>query len=59
MPNAIRKIVGVITLSVFNLFIGCGDVDNELEPITFQLDARLEIDIAYHWICQTGKLYIG
>ena len=44
MPNVIRKIVGAITLSVFSLFIGCGDVNNELEPITFQLDARLEID---------------
>ena len=39
-----RTINTLITLSVFNLFIGCGDVDNELEPITFQLDARLEID---------------
>ena len=31
MPNVIRKIVGVITLSVFNLFIGCS---NPIEPTT-------------------------
>lgn len=39
MSNVIRKIVGVIALSVFSFFIGCGD--NSLEPITFELNSGL------------------
>ncbi len=38
----IRKIVGLITLIGFSLFIGCED--NTTTPILFELDARLPID---------------
>ena len=43
MSNVIRKTVGVITLSVFNLFIGCGDTEF-IEPLSFELDTRLSKD---------------
>ena len=36
--------VGITTLIGFSLFIGFGDVENELEPITFQLNAGLSAD---------------
>lgn len=39
MSNVIRKIVGVITLSIFSFFIGCED--NSLEPIIFELNSGL------------------
>ena len=39
----IKKIVGIITLSALNLFIGCEDL-NEIEPISFVLNARLHQD---------------
>ena len=38
----IRKIVGIITLTGFSLFVGCDD--NTLTPILFELDARLPVD---------------
>ena len=44
MSNVIRKIVGVITLSVFSLFIGCSNPIEPLSPITFELDAGLPVD---------------
>ena len=46
MPNVIRKIVGVITLSVFNLFIGCSNPiePTTISPITFELEAGLSMD---------------
>lgn len=42
MSNVIRKIVGVITLSAYSLFIGCED--SSIEPITFKLSAGLPKD---------------
>ena len=44
MSNVIRKIVGVTTLSIVSLFIGCEDVSNEIEPLEFELNAKLQID---------------
>ena len=43
MLNVIRKIVGLITLIGFSLFIGCEDV-NEIEPLHFELEAGLYQD---------------
>ena len=43
MPNVTRKIVGVITLIGFSLFIGCEDV-NEIEPLHFELETNLYQD---------------
>ena len=40
----IRKIFGIITLSVFNLFIGCSNPIESISPITFELDAGLSVD---------------
>ncbi len=39
----IRKIVGIITLIGFSLFIGCED-SNHIEPIEFELSSGLEVD---------------
>lgn len=57
MSNVIRKTVGVIALSVFSFFIGCGD--NELiEPLSFQLNTGLIIDSNgyYHMSIDTNSL---
>lgn len=43
MSNVIRKIVGVITLIGFSLFIGCEDA-NETEPLDFELQTGLYQD---------------
>ena len=40
MSNVIRKTVGVITLNIFNLFIGCGD-NEAIESLSFQLNSGL------------------
>ena len=52
----IRRIVGVIALSVINLFIGCED-SNQIEPIEFKLEARLNEDNNgfYHLRIDTTK----
>ena len=57
MSNVIRKTVGVIALSVFSFFIGCGD--NELiEPLSFQLNTGLIRDNNgyYHMSIDTNSL---
>ena len=57
MSNVIRKTVGVIALSVFSFFIGCGD--NELiEPLSFQLNTGLIRDSNgyYHMSIDTNSL---
>ena len=56
MPNVIRKIVGVITLSIFSFFIGCEDT-NEIEPIYFELESNLTEDANgfYHFNLDTTK----
>ncbi len=41
----IRKIVGLITLIGFSLFVGCGSPTEPIQPILFELDARLERDV--------------
>ncbi len=56
MSNVIRKIVGVITLSIFSFFIGCED--NSLEPITFELNSGLFKDSNgyYHMNLDTNSV---
>ena len=44
MLNVIRKIVGLITLIGFSLFIGCEDVSHETEPLHFELETGLYQD---------------
>tara|TARA_R100000081_G_C4812947_1_gene172562 strand:- start:265 stop:795 length:531 start_codon:yes stop_codon:yes gene_type:complete len=43
MSNVIRRILGVITLSVFSLFIGCED-NHQIEEIVFELNTKLPQD---------------
>ena len=40
----IRKIVGIITLIGFSLFVGCSNPTEPIPPILFELDARLPVD---------------
>lgn len=54
----IRRIVGIITLSVVNLFIGCEDVNHsEIEPLEFKLESGLHQDANgfYHLKIDTSK----
>ena len=53
----IRKIFGIITLSVFNLFIGCSNPVESISPITFELDAGLPEDSNgyYHLLIDNNK----
>tara|TARA_Y100000114_G_C11731916_1_gene314083 strand:+ start:217 stop:666 length:450 start_codon:yes stop_codon:yes gene_type:complete len=44
MLNVTRKIVGVVTLGVFSLFIGCEDNSADIEPIEFELLTNLQRD---------------
>jgi len=44
MSNVIRKIVGVITLSAYSLFIGCEITESSIEPLEFQLNVGLYED---------------
>ena len=43
MSNVIRKIVGVIALSAYSLFIGC-EGGSLYDPLTFKLETRLSKD---------------
>ena len=58
MSNVIRKIVGVITLSIFSFFIGCEVVPDELEPIIFELNSGLFKDSNgyYHMNLDTNSV---
>ena len=65
MPNVTRKIVGVITLIGFSLFIGCEDVSHETEPLHFELEnlkllfVQLEMDLphcSYHLLTNKEQL---
>ncbi len=53
----IRKIFGIITLSVFNLFIGCSNPVESISPITFELQLESGIDINgyYHVSIDTTR----
>jgi hypothetical protein len=52
----IRKIVEIITLIGFSLFIGCED-SNHIEPIEFELSSGLEVDDNgyYHLTLDVGQ----
>ena len=54
----IRKIVGAITLSVFNLFIGCGSIfEPNISSVEFKLDSRLSVDDNgyHHMVIDTSR----
>ena len=53
----IRKIVGIITLIGFSLFIGCSNPVESISPITFELQLESGIDINgyYHVSIDTTR----